>query len=827
MSSGTRSFGVLLHSLGFEHDREVLSLRAEIASLEVLLRSTDGQQLSPAPGKQCLARSTSTVMPLSGGDPPPNSDWDSEGDDIVTEGRWSTRSEGDPQRYSSLSEGPVILKLPDGRSSSLMESGSPLWTPPRWSGSEESRSPRSLRISLPNGGGSPLCLSPKRGGSTKSSSPKREGTSMATTQSGLNRVSEGQGEIGTKSCEDAWEPWSRGPSLVKGDIPAEMSDKVMQSTRSDTDCQEGDSFLSYFIQQPNASRRLFWDLLGMSFILYDMLMIPMVFFDLEPSIVTISIDWVILCFWTIDIVSSFSVGYFDKHGVMILKPRQVACNYVRSWFFFDVIVVSIDWFVVVNNSGDASGDDAAVRAGKTFRLGKTLRILRMIRLFRVAKMLAIMSHVKQLIRSEYAIIILGLSRFIATMLFSNHVIACCWYGVGQLDYDHRVTWVQVAFVPEDGLGYRYMTSLHWSLTQLMPASMEVYPRNVAERFFNLFVVLFAIFAFTSLVSNITTALTHLRNLNSKRTEQQARLRQYLEENQISRALISIIWGCVNSGLKQSDSRLHEDAVDLLALLPEGVTAALHVEIYIPILECHPFFLFYASYNPMPTRKFLDTAMSILTLNEGQHLFSESEPAVAMYFLMKGRLQVRRLVVKKSGEMSSLRRDLSRALTCSPTEGSLNDSVNIDAGNWIAEVSLWRNWIHKVTLIATECCELARIDAAKFRRVLDNHAEDRQVKHYANLYQSTSLIHEAMLDVWCDADITQTMACQSFGLGASAGGSVVQKASSNRPIARISHKLKDIKHGWSLGSVASIPASLTSLAYVKKGRKATGFQCTGT
>merc|ERR1712100_190361 len=96
----------------------------------------------------------------------------------------------------------------------------------------------------------------------------------------------------------------------------------------------------------------------------------------------------------------------------------------------------------------------------------------------------------------------------------NHLIACVWYGLHENFRGNLETWGTM-FLPESSeTAYNYATSLHWSLTQLTPASMEVHPRNVHERFFNICVVILAMVAFTSLISSITNAMNHLRDLNS-------------------------------------------------------------------------------------------------------------------------------------------------------------------------------------------------------------------------------------------------------------------------------------------------------------------------
>merc|ERR1719517_170672 len=110
----------------------------------------------------------------------------------------------------------------------------------------------------------------------------------------------------------------------------------------------------------------------------------------------------------------------------------------------------------------------------------------------------------------------------------NHFLACGWYAVGNFGLDP--SWVQV--LEGKDLQFRYITSLHWSLTQFTPASMEVFPRNSTERSFAVIVILAAMLTFSSFVSSITSGMTRLRMLKSEKAKQQYLLRSFLKENKI-------------------------------------------------------------------------------------------------------------------------------------------------------------------------------------------------------------------------------------------------------------------------------------------------------
>merc|ERR1719499_204026 len=108
--------------------------------------------------------------------------------------------------------------------------------------------------------------------------------------------------------------------------------------------------------------------------------------------------------------------------------------------------------------------------------------------------------------------------FILTM---NHFIACGWWLTGKaslsLDLHSWITWGEP--FQDFGVAYQYATSLHWTLTQFTPASMDVVARNVLERFYSIIVLLFAMVAFSSIVGTVTSSMTVIRTMRNDKQKQ--------------------------------------------------------------------------------------------------------------------------------------------------------------------------------------------------------------------------------------------------------------------------------------------------------------------
>merc|ERR1712151_526597 len=119
------------------------------------------------------------------------------------------------------------------------------------------------------------------------------------------------------------------------------------------------------------------------------------------------------------------------------------------------------------------------------------------------------------IDNEYSFIIAEVIKLMVFILMLNHFIACGWWMIGRaslsLELNSWITWSEP--FRDFGVGYQYATSLHWTLTQFTPASMDVVARNILERFYSIIVLIFAMVAFSSIIGSITSSMTVIRSMN--------------------------------------------------------------------------------------------------------------------------------------------------------------------------------------------------------------------------------------------------------------------------------------------------------------------------
>jgi len=97
--------------------------------------------------------------------------------------------------------------------------------------------------------------------------------------------------------------------------------------------QDEESVAPWILLPDNLFKQI-WDLVMLIFILYQSVVIPLkLSFDVQ---VHDTIDLVQDCCFFIDIILNFNLAHYEK-GVLIGERKQIAINYLKSWFFIDLL----------------------------------------------------------------------------------------------------------------------------------------------------------------------------------------------------------------------------------------------------------------------------------------------------------------------------------------------------------------------------------------------------------------------------------------------------------------------------------------------------------
>lgn len=481
--------------------------------------------------------------------------------------------------------------------------------------------------------------------------------------------------------------------------------------------QEYTGFLRHFMIFPSSPGKLTWDVVGAALIVYDLFAISMQVFSPPETSFTTFMQWLILIYWTMNMLVSCMVGYIDK-GIFVMVPHKVIVHYLKTWFLIDIIVVGSDWVFSLSESGNS--------AESSVKLLRSLRLFRMVRLVRILRLRKTMESVSDLVDSEYISIIVSIFKMLALLMIVNHVIACFWFWIGN---SGQGGWIDEHNLMDEKWEYQYATSLHWAITQFTPASMHIQPQNLTERLFALGVVVFALVGFSYVVGSISGSLAQLRGMTENRARQFWELRRHLRKNRVSITLSARIQKYVEHVLESQEENVPAEDIKLLTLLSEQLRSELECEICMPHFSVHPLFARLCVVSRVTIHRLANTAIQKKQLARTDSLFIPGETATHMYIVVYGRLIYSR-IDSKGNEHKEL----------------------VDKGeDWISEPVLWTSsWVHLGLLISMTESELMVLDPGHFGRVVNLNPDAAALAstYVANFIKWINSVQtDSLSDIW--------------------------------------------------------------------------------
>lgn len=360
-----------------------------------------------------------------------------------------------------------------------------------------------------------------------------------------------------------------------------------------------------------------------------------------------------------------------------------------------------------------------------------MRLLRLWRLMNSKELPeSVRAFVEHYFRSEMGLTVLSILKLLCLVIWVNHLLACVWHEIANQSNDGR-NWVEANNLSDESMLYRYVTAVHWSITQFFCGASDIHPTNLEERAFAIAVLFGTIMMSASIISSLTTSMTRLSIAAAEETRKFAVLRDYLSENHISARVSLRVQRNARYALYELRRHTLEQDVELLALVSQPLLVELHFEMNMPSLRHHPFFQLLGEECPDLLRKICHEVVSSLSISNGDLLFSQGVTNVQhMYFLTIGKLLYVQTEIKDDMFMGQKRSFL-------------------EVGDWACEAVLWTTWSHVGSMRAKSECKLSMLSSETFRNInLDFKAALPFASDYATRFvrQLNKLQHSELTDL---------------------------------------------------------------------------------
>lgn len=471
---------------------------------------------------------------------------------------------------------------------------------------------------------------------------------------------------------------------------------------------------SCLILNPTGHFRNLWDFMGIILLILDTVILPVQFvneelYSMYPSLAVNS--RIAVFYWLSDIILAFFTGYLRK-GNLIQDQRRIALHYVRTWFFPDLVVTVIDLVLEFSNSGDT--DRASTRV---------LRLLRLFRVVRLGKLTRFAAFLRDKFETQVASIQFSLVLIIMGMMLLEHVIACGWFGVGQLEAANGMSWLIKSNLIEETFYKQYTASLRWAFSQLGIGGTNIEATNEREGTYSLAVGMISLVTFSTIISAMTSLVSALQSRRMEETQQFGLLRRFLRVNKIPDGLGSRITRFLQYTYHQRETNSHDPYI--LDYLSKSLQAELQFARYSDCLSHLPFLEQLLASDCTQEGHIMQTlaqrAVAVLDSAEDDVVFCNGCRAEATYFILNGALRYARPSEPPQGVMF---------------------------GQWISEMCLWTEWRHVGDLLSISFAKLVAINVAEFCNIIGSAGHvQAQAHEYALSFVETLNQHSDLTDLW--------------------------------------------------------------------------------
>jgi len=438
------------------------------------------------------------------------------------------------------------------------------------------------------------------------------------------------------------------------------------------------------ISAPDSLVCAFWDVLGMFVIAIEAVTIPLsIAFGIDRAQSVRYLDFSTCFYWLVDLPFNFCRGYTEVlTEQIIMSPRRIAKQYILSWFVPDLIILTVDVLSLAFSTVQAIDVAALLRTGKVLRVLRVLRVIRTVYLFKYTSRVQLLID---LAHSEYFSAGTDIGINLALILLLNHFIACAWFYLG----DSATGWVSAEGMHDRTTVYKYLTSVHFALTQFTPSSMSVQPVTSWERLFAVFTILVALCVFSSFISRITSRMAALRARTAHKDLQKRHVRKYLVWHNISPKLALRIKRHLFEVIPKKQNESDMNSSRILEELSVPLQSELRYELFHNKLVVCPFFEELQKQSLAFGRMICEVALTEFALSACDVLFNRGMRATAMYVLTRGEM----LYTYIDSELPFPKR------------------------GYCSEPALWTNWVHVGSMKAVEDSQGVSIGADGFRSVV--------------------------------------------------------------------------------------------------------------
>ncbi|XP_063151769.1 potassium/sodium hyperpolarization-activated cyclic nucleotide-gated channel 1 [Candoia aspera] len=234
--------------------------------------------------------------------------------------------------------------------------------------------------------------------------------------------------------------------------------------------QERVKTAGFWIIHPYSDFRFYWDLIMLIMMVGNLVIIPVgiTFFTEQTTtpwiIFNVASDTVFL----LDLIMNFRTGTVNEDSSeIILDPKVIKMNYLKSWFVVDFISsIPVDYIFLIVEKGM---DSEVYKTARALRIVRFTKILSLLRLLRLSRLIRYIHQWEEIFHMTYdlASAVVRIFNLIGMMLLLCHWDGCLQFLVPLLQDFPQDCWVSLNGMVNNSWGKQYSYALFKAMSHML------------------------------------------------------------------------------------------------------------------------------------------------------------------------------------------------------------------------------------------------------------------------------------------------------------------------------------------------------------------------
>ncbi|XP_016054175.1 PREDICTED: potassium/sodium hyperpolarization-activated cyclic nucleotide-gated channel 1 [Miniopterus natalensis] len=284
-------------------------------------------------------------------------------------------------------------------------------------------------------------------------------------------------------------------------------------------------------KEPVWSGRFYWDLIMLIMMVGNLVIIPVgiTFFTEQTTtpwiIFNVASDTVFL----LDLIMNFRTGTVNEDSSeIILDPKVIKMNYLKSWFVVDFISsIPVDYIFLIVEKGM---DSEVYKTARALRIVRFTKILSLLRLLRLSRLIRYIHQWEEIFHMTYdlASAVVRIFNLIGMMLLLCHWDGCLQFLVPLLQDFPPDCWVSLNEMVNDSWGKQYSYALFKAMSHMLCIGYGAQaPVSMSDLWITMLSMIVGATCYAMFVGHATALIQSLDSSRRQYQEKYKQVEQYM------------------------------------------------------------------------------------------------------------------------------------------------------------------------------------------------------------------------------------------------------------------------------------------------------------